>query len=414
VYGLVVGDEMVWCRWLQWVEAAYLENAYHNATHACDVLQTVHFFLAAGARPLFSDTQLLALLLSAIVHDLGHDGLNNAFHKGSMSDRALSHNDRSIQESYHISTAFTQTLSNPAINIFALLERSAISELRSLMITMVLATDMSFHFEHLASFKKMVDTHGTEYDSYLPEEIPHLCCVLLHAADVSNPGKPAHLAKHWAVLVVKEFFNQGAQEKLLGLPISPNCDPKATAMENVQIGFIRFIVLPFFTQLAEFLPQVGVQCVPQLHANLAYWQSVAKQTEAEKKTSNEAAQKAGSEAPKKASETSTAAVSNPDKSKATESPSTTPSSPDRSVRGSTPSSPDKSLRGKNSPEKKTGKGEPQEVMRHSNICREAVASACRHLHVQARTSDMLFSLCACVACFVQRCAVSHLLVRMCM
>lgn len=282
VYGFVVGDPTVWTRWLQWVESAYLTTDYHNATHAADVLQTVHFFLCSGVRSLFSSTQLLALLLAAIVHDLGHDGLNNGFHKESMSERAVAHNDRSVQENYHVSLAFSHSFAHPSLNIFALLDRRVMKELRSLMITLVLATDMSFHFEHLATFKKMFDAHGMDYASYPASEIPHIMCMLLHAADISNPAKPIPLAKHWAGLVVKEFFNQGAQEKELGLPVSPNCDPASTAMEQVQIGFIRFIVLPFFTELSGFLPLVAQRCLPSLHANLAYWQSVAK-TEAEKR-----------------------------------------------------------------------------------------------------------------------------------
>ena len=40
---------------------------------------------------------MLALLLAAIVHDMGHDGFTNAFHKNRLTRRALSHNDQSIQ-----------------------------------------------------------------------------------------------------------------------------------------------------------------------------------------------------------------------------------------------------------------------------------------------------------------------------
>ena len=41
--------------------------------------------------------QILALILAAVVHDVGHDGLNNAFHQAALTDRAVSFNDQSIQ-----------------------------------------------------------------------------------------------------------------------------------------------------------------------------------------------------------------------------------------------------------------------------------------------------------------------------
>lgn len=35
----------------------------------------------AGAASYLGDLELLALLVAAMAHDLGHDGLTNAFHK---------------------------------------------------------------------------------------------------------------------------------------------------------------------------------------------------------------------------------------------------------------------------------------------------------------------------------------------
>ncbi len=41
--------------------------------------------------------QILALLLGAMVHDAGHDGFTNAFHKHRLTEKALLYNDQSIQ-----------------------------------------------------------------------------------------------------------------------------------------------------------------------------------------------------------------------------------------------------------------------------------------------------------------------------
>ena len=56
-------------------------NAYHNATHGADVLQTVHYLVhTTGLEQWFCELELLALLLAAAIHDVDHTGTTNTFH----------------------------------------------------------------------------------------------------------------------------------------------------------------------------------------------------------------------------------------------------------------------------------------------------------------------------------------------
>lgn len=56
-------------------------NAYHNYYHVNDVMQTCFVFASTmGAAQFLTDLELLALLVGALVHDLDHNGTNNAYH----------------------------------------------------------------------------------------------------------------------------------------------------------------------------------------------------------------------------------------------------------------------------------------------------------------------------------------------
>lgn len=55
-------------------------NPYHNSTHAADVTQALLSMLYNdGLYAKFTDLELLALILSAVLHDVAHPGLSNPF-----------------------------------------------------------------------------------------------------------------------------------------------------------------------------------------------------------------------------------------------------------------------------------------------------------------------------------------------
>ncbi|NXA18619.1 PDE1B phosphodiesterase, partial [Ibidorhyncha struthersii] len=113
-----------------------------------------------------------------------------------------------------------------------------------LVIEMVLATDMSCHFQQVKSMK-------TSLQQLERIDKSKVLSLLLHAADISHPTKQWSVHSRWTKALMEEFFRQGDKEAELGLPFSPLCDRTSTLVAQSQIGFIDFIVEPTFSVLTD-------------------------------------------------------------------------------------------------------------------------------------------------------------------
>ena len=88
--------------------------------------------------------------------------------------------------------------------------------------------------------------------------------ILLHCADISNPYKPFQICAKWADLVSQEFFSQGDKERELGIDISPMMDRNSSNLNNMQIGFIEFVVSPLISSESSLSPPPPPPPAPSL------------------------------------------------------------------------------------------------------------------------------------------------------
>uniref|UniRef100_A0A1B0DP25 Phosphodiesterase n=1 Tax=Phlebotomus papatasi TaxID=29031 RepID=A0A1B0DP25_PHLPP len=221
------------------IEEGYcrFRNPYHNNLHAADVAQTVHHVLCqTGLMHWLTDLEIFATLLAALIHDYEHTGTTNNFHVKSGSDTAMLYNDRAVLENHHLSAAF-RVLKEDECNVLQNLTRDEFRELRSLIIDMVLATDMSFHFQQIKNMRNLLT--------------------------LGDPQK-WNIHHRWTMLLLEEFFRQGDLERELGLDFSPLCDRKTTLVAESQIGFIEFIVEPSMAVCADMLEIVLAPIAPPL------------------------------------------------------------------------------------------------------------------------------------------------------
>ena len=179
---------------------------YHNFRHVVDVLQAIFYFLLqlgtippyAASLPAFHTStsnstitallkpfDALTLLISAIGHDVGHPGVNNAFLVALKAPLAQLYNDNSVLEAFHCA-AYSQILRRYWPVAFEDVE------LRKLLIKSILATDMGVHHKYMTDLGnlqvKLHDNKGTDgWSPQVLEECKTLACgLLIKCADISN------------------------------------------------------------------------------------------------------------------------------------------------------------------------------------------------------------------------------------
>ena len=154
---------------LRRVEDGYKAVPYHNAAHGACVAHGVHHLITQHrelAELFGSPIDILSVCLAALVHDLGHTGHNNAFHVASGSDLAILYSDQSVLEMHHLASAF-KILQDKECDVLASLGDEARKEVRSRIVSMVLATDLAVNFPTINVFKQMTIDKTAELDRSL-------------------------------------------------------------------------------------------------------------------------------------------------------------------------------------------------------------------------------------------------------
>ncbi|KAI4715514.1 HD-domain/PDEase-like protein [Aureobasidium sp. EXF-10727] len=268
---------------------------YHNFRHIVDVLQAVFYFLLQiGILPPYPGSQgeapridlapvasllqpfdALTLLISAIGHDVGHPGVNNAFLVALNAPLAQLYNDRSVLEAFHCA-AYSQILRRYWPQAFADIP------MRKLMINSILATDMGLHFKYMidmGNLQEKLSSNDDSIEGWTPKALEEtrdlVCGLLMKCADISNVARKYDVAARWAVILTDEFSNQGAMEKELNLPTclfgGPPDREDLVKLAESQIGFMSIFAGPLFEGITAILPAMGFSTV-EIESNRTVWE----------------------------------------------------------------------------------------------------------------------------------------------
>jgi len=245
--------------------AEYLPNPFHNSSHAWSVLQASnHMLITLGteATSLLGKVDILALLVAALCHDLGHPGTNNLFQQKICSPLALRYNDVSILENHHAAMTFELLSKNPDANVLANLCQKDFRAARRTICRSILSTDLSVHERDLARLRtRQTKPFAKESD----EDRELVVSAMLHAADLSNPCRGAALAEKWARLLAQEFLLQTEQEASEGIGVSGFMLNGYQA--STEIFFITTFVKPLWDTMAVLFPPLDFY-VAEIQKNL--------------------------------------------------------------------------------------------------------------------------------------------------
>lgn len=244
----------------------YNQVPYHNWFHALDVTQFV-FFIATKVQlnDICNDTEIFALLLSAISHDTEHNGLTNNYHRNTHSLFAHLASDMPPLEHHHSEMAIY--LSKRMLSKFDEAKRDDIGHF---IINCIMATNMEIHKQFLTDFKE-VQKH---FDKNNNEHRLLLAQIILKAADLSNTVRDFECAESMSTKLQTESFRQGDFEEAKGLPKSPMCDRNSKdPLCKGQVGFYKFVAGPFMNELHNFFPNLS-ENAQQFESNLNHWEEL--------------------------------------------------------------------------------------------------------------------------------------------
>ena len=229
-------------------------NPYHNAIHAVDVTHRFNYFILSGnLMKYISDLDIMAALLSSIIHDFQHPGVNNEFLVKKKHNKAVRYNDISVLENHHLASAFAVLLDQNCDITIALTE-DQYWVLRTSIIKMVFSTDLKFQEETIGSFKNY---RGVPNFPNNDKEKQILMNMAMRISDYGNPLQPHDLYLKWMSMMMEEFYQQGDIEDHLGMEDSlPFMKRKETNPYSCQLSFIDIIVEPMAVIWVEFLPDI--------------------------------------------------------------------------------------------------------------------------------------------------------------
>ncbi|KAJ8082793.1 3',5'-cyclic-nucleotide phosphodiesterase [Marasmius tenuissimus] len=285
------------------------ENPYHNFEHALDVLQASYTFLRlAGMVPsvtILLDSEeakwstshpfdsgplmttlrpqdLFVIYIAAIGHDVAHPGFTNVFMKNAQAPLSVVFDNKSPLEQMHISLLLRVMRHHGLGPLLDDPTDQSGQHVRKLLSETVLATDMSVHAKFMDNFRSLLS--GNSAVDLCRRQVL-TCQAIIKCADISNPYRPYHVAKHWAAALMGEWSSQAMLEKCMHLPTTVQASDDPLMEAKGQLFFINTFAKPLLELVTEAVPELQ-QLLQQCKSNLGVWESRRTELESREHSTN--------------------------------------------------------------------------------------------------------------------------------
>jgi hypothetical protein len=195
----------------------------------------------------FSSSKVLALLIAGLCHDVDHTGRSNAFEISSQSHLSILYHDKSVLENHHAAVTFF-VMQNKEQDLLASLRPEKKRNVRKLIISAILGTDMAKHLNMISEMKNRFEDMNETPLGCREKDHLKLAQLLAHLADLAHPCKTFDVYSQWSKKVCQEFTAQYNEERERGLPLTEfmkDLDKPVTYYKN-EIGFLVYVIKPLW------------------------------------------------------------------------------------------------------------------------------------------------------------------------
>eukprot|EP00980_Cylindrotheca_fusiformis_P018742 scaffold6241_cov129-Cylindrotheca_fusiformis.AAC.19 len=263
------------------IAAGYDDHKFHNFLHASHVAHLVHLLVTGiHANQLDDASQFahdplarFAIVLSALVHDIGHTGVPNGRLADEKPDMAQQYQHKSIAEQNSIDTAWDILMADSFQHLrHSLFESPEEKErLRQLLINCVIATDI--FDEDLKAIRQSRWAKVFHHEISCPEaEVGRYKATLviehiMQASDVAHTMQDWEIYRHWNERLFNEMYDAFIDGR-------ESTDPSEGWYEG-ELWFFDNWVIPLAQNLKEcgVLDVVSKQLVRQAAENRKKWEA---------------------------------------------------------------------------------------------------------------------------------------------
>lgn len=200
------------------IAAGYQNNEFHNFQHASHVAHLSNILVKTMKKDesgiVFDPLSRFAIVLSALVHDIGHTGVPNCRLAEENPDLALQYDNKSIAEQNSVDTAWSILMTDSFRNLRRCLFQSTEEEnkLRQLVVNCVMSTDI-FDKELKAlrqSRWEKVQEERASFSTVHEEKNCKATCIVEHivqASDIAHTMQEWEIYRQWNEQLFQELYS---------------------------------------------------------------------------------------------------------------------------------------------------------------------------------------------------------------